>query len=149
MLTESLWCGLKPETVYCANGRQRFGHAGWNEFQNVQSHPANLLFASDIFRNRKVLQRVGSLDYQDEKAFIPSSFQFSTFCRVHQQKSMNTHTCYLCVATLSSHREKHKVFLVVLSDTVVHPGTVVVHLFDAAFTHTGHTQNRDKVSEVA
>lgn len=35
-----------------------------------------------------------------------------------------------------THCEEHKVFLVVLSDTVVHPGTVVVHLFDAAFTHT-------------
>lgn len=37
---------------------------------------------------------------------------------------------------LKTHREEHKVFLVVLSDTVVHPGTMVVHLFDAAFTHT-------------
>lgn len=40
---------------------------------------------------------------------------------------------------LLSHREEHKVFLVVLSDTVVHPGTVVVHLFDAALTHTVET----------
>lgn len=43
----------------------------------------------------------------------------------------------LCFKT---HREENKVFLVVLSDAVVHPGTVVVHLFDAAFTHTVDTQ---------
>lgn len=40
---------------------------------------------------------------------------------------------------LNTHREEHEVFLVALSDTVVHPGTVVVHLFDAAFTHTAGT----------
>lgn len=35
-----------------------------------------------------------------------------------------------------THREEHKVLLVVLPDAVVHPGTVVVHLLDAAFAHT-------------
>lgn len=34
------------------------------------------------------------------------------------------------------HREEHKVLLVIFSDTVVHPGTVMIHLFDAAFAHT-------------
>ena len=53
-----------------------------------------------------------------------------------------------CVKT---HCEEHKVLLVVFSDTVVHPGTVVVHLFDAAFTHTVDTQFhkcKDKDDEV-
>lgn len=47
----------------------------------------------------------------------------STFRRSHSVK-MNTY------------REEHKVLLVVFSDTVVHPGTVMIHLFDAAFAHT-------------
>lgn len=47
-----------------------------------------------------------------------------------------------------THCEEHKVFLVVFSDTVVHPGTVMIHLFDAAFTHTvdTHARNRDNKS---
>lgn len=40
---------------------------------------------------------------------------------------------------MKTHSEEHKVLLVVLPDTVVDPGTVVVHLFDAAFTHTMDT----------
>lgn len=45
-----------------------------------------------------------------------------------------------CVHVMPSHREEHKIFLVVLSNAVVHPGTVVVHLFDAAFAHTADTR---------
>lgn len=40
-----------------------------------------------------------------------------------------------------THSEEHKVFLVVLPDTVVHPRTVVVHLFDAPLTNTGKTNS--------
>lgn len=39
-----------------------------------------------------------------------------------------------------THSEEHKVLLVVFSDAVVHPGTVVVHLSDAAFTNTENTK---------
>jgi hypothetical protein len=40
-----------------------------------------------------------------------------------------------------THCEEHKILLVVLSDTVVDPGAVVVHLLNAALAHTldGHT----------
>lgn len=40
---------------------------------------------------------------------------------------------------IKTHREEHKVLLVVFSDTVVDPGTVMIHLFDAAFAHTADT----------
>ncbi len=52
--------------------------------------------------------------------------------------------CFCAAASvllcLKTHREEHKIFLVVLSDTVVDPRTMVVHLFDATFTHTVNTQ---------
>lgn len=35
----------------------------------------------------------------------------------------------------SVYREQHKVLLIVLAHTVVHPGTVVVHLPDTSLTH--------------
>lgn len=54
---------------------------------------------------------------------------------------MNTFTWILIlVLLLKTHCEEDKVFLVVFSDTVIHPGAVMVHLFDAAFTHTVETK---------
>lgn len=44
------------------------------------------------------------------------------------------------VSLLKTHCEEDKVFLVVFSDTVIHPGAVMVHLLDAAFTHTVETK---------
>lgn len=44
----------------------------------------------------------------------------------------------MCIqfSTTVTYCEKHKVLLVVLSHTVIDPGTVVVHLLYAAFAHT-------------
>ena len=36
----------------------------------------------------------------------------------------------------ATHSEEYKVFLVALPNAVVHPGAVVVHLLDTAFTYT-------------
>lgn len=48
-----------------------------------------------------------------------------------------------------THSEKHKVFLIVFTDTVVHPWTVMIHLPDAAFTHTKDNKHTHTVLEAS
>lgn len=45
---------------------------------------------------------------------------------------------------MSTYCEEHKVLLVALPDTVVDPGTVVVHLSYAAFANTVRVKGRER-----
>lgn len=45
---------------------------------------------------------------------------------------------------MRTYSEQHKESLILLSYTVINPGTVVIHLLDASFTNTANRRQKQK-----